>query len=188
MLQPEMKDPQRMFGALEREIIYYRDRKRCGVCDADVVWSEAEIHHIDQHSQGGQTTLENGVLVHRHCHPKGAEASAEHAASTAIEALDEARPAVVQLGEVRREGHVVELAAVEPGVEPPERARVGAARVRADGGLDQAARGLCRTADRGLFGVDPGGTIIHVNGNYRPSFGRLIVRASGGASSRRPRP
>ena len=80
MLQPEMQDPQRVFGALEREIIYYRDHKRCGVCDADVIWSEAEIHHIDQHSQGGQTNLENGGLVHRHCHPKGAEATDRFAA------------------------------------------------------------------------------------------------------------
>ena len=75
----KMKDPQRMFGTLEREIIYYRDRKRCGECDADVIWSEAEIHHVDQHSQGGKTVLENGVLVHRHCHPKGAEATEQFA-------------------------------------------------------------------------------------------------------------
>ena len=66
-------------------------------------------------------------------------------------------PGVVQLGEVRREGHVVELSAVEPGVEAAERVGVGPSGVRADGGLDQAARGRCRTADRGLFGVDPGG-------------------------------
>ena len=50
MLQPKMKDQQRTFGALEREIIYYHDRKRCGECNADVIWSEAEIHHVDQHS------------------------------------------------------------------------------------------------------------------------------------------
>ena len=79
-LQPKMKDPQRMFGALEREIIYYRDRKRCGECDADVIWSDAEIHHVDQHSQGGKTALENGALVHRHCHPKGAVATEQFAA------------------------------------------------------------------------------------------------------------
>ena len=66
-------------------------------------------------------------------------------------------PGVVQLGEVRREGHVVELAPVEPGVEPPERAGVGAVGVRADGGLDQAARGLRLAPDLGLCGVGPGG-------------------------------
>ena len=55
------------------------------------------------------------------------------------------------------EARAVELAPVEPGVEPPQRAGVGAAGVRADGGLDQAAPGLRRAADRGLFGVGPGG-------------------------------
>lgn len=71
LLQPESKDPQRLFGRLERELIYYRDRKRCGVCDTDVVWSDAEVHHITQHALGGRTLIENGALVHRHCHPKG---------------------------------------------------------------------------------------------------------------------
>lgn len=79
-LQLKIKDPQRMFGALEREIIYYRDRKHCGKCDADVIWSEAEIHHVDQHSQGGKTALENGALVHRHCHPKSTVATKQFAA------------------------------------------------------------------------------------------------------------
>jgi hypothetical protein len=73
-LQPQIKDPQRAFGTLEREIIYYRDKKRCAVCDAEVIWAEAEIHHVQQHSQGGRTSLNNGALVHRHCHPKGAAA------------------------------------------------------------------------------------------------------------------
>ena len=59
----------------------------------------------------------------------------------------------MQLGEAR----VVELAAVKPSVAAPERAGVGAARVRADGGVDQAARGRRLAADSGLFGVDPGG-------------------------------
>ena len=76
----KIKDPQRTFGTLEREIIYYRDRKRCGDCNADVPWSEAEIHHVDQHSQGGTTTLQNGALVHRQCHPKGAVAIKQFAA------------------------------------------------------------------------------------------------------------
>ena len=73
-LKPQMKDPQRAFGVLERELVYYRDKKRCAVCDSEVIWPEAEIHHIEQHGQGGKTTLDNGVLVHQHCHPKGATA------------------------------------------------------------------------------------------------------------------
>jgi HNH endonuclease len=74
ILKPISKDPQRQFGALERELIYYRDKKRCAKCGAEVIWSEGEIHHIDEHAKGGMTILENGALVHRHCHPKGARA------------------------------------------------------------------------------------------------------------------
>lgn len=75
-LSPRVMDTQRAFGSLERELIYYRDKKRCAVCGAEVFWSEAEIHHIEQHSRGGQTTLGNGALVHEHCHPKGLDAIA----------------------------------------------------------------------------------------------------------------
>lgn len=75
VLRPILKDSKRLFGPLEREIIYYRDRKKCAVCSADVVWAEGEIHHLEEHAAGGHTTLENGVLVHVHCHPKGKAAS-----------------------------------------------------------------------------------------------------------------
>ena len=91
----------------------------------------------------------------------------KHAAATAIDALAAARPASCKLGEVGRQARVVELASGEPGVQPPERAGVGAACVRADGGLDPAARGLRRAADSGFCGVDPGGRIIHVKGTDR---------------------
>jgi len=70
-LAPKLKDPTRAFGELEREIVYYRDKKQCQVCDAEVIWAEAEIHHVEEHSQGGATLLQNGALVHKHCHPKG---------------------------------------------------------------------------------------------------------------------
>ena len=68
------KDPKRVFGPLEREQIYWRDNKKCAVCGAEVPWSEAEIHHLDAHGEGGRTALKNGVLVHRACHPKGEQA------------------------------------------------------------------------------------------------------------------
>jgi hypothetical protein len=73
-LQPVKKDGTRVYGQLEREIIYFRDRKLCAVCDGEIRWTELEIHHIDEHQNGGQTTLENGVAVHKDCHPKGAAA------------------------------------------------------------------------------------------------------------------
>lgn len=73
-LQPRLKDPKRLFGALERELIYYRDKKQCAVCAAEVIWPEVDIHHVDEHTKGGSTILSNGALVHRHCHPKGTKA------------------------------------------------------------------------------------------------------------------
>lgn len=73
-LRPKLKDPQRSFGSLERELVYYRDSKKCAVCDTVIDWAEVEIHHVEQHSKGGRTVLANAALVHRQCHPKGAAA------------------------------------------------------------------------------------------------------------------
>lgn len=78
-LTPQMKDPTRFFGTLERELIYYRDKKKCQVCGSEVSWADHEIHHVQQHSKGGLTKLENGALVHKHCHPKGDKATADFA-------------------------------------------------------------------------------------------------------------
>ena len=72
VIKPQLKDPVRLFGQLEREIIYFRDQKRCQVPGhgEEVPWADAEIHHVDPHSQGGGTNLMNGALVHKSCHPK----------------------------------------------------------------------------------------------------------------------
>ena len=35
--------------------------------------SECEIHHVTPHADGGPTSIQNGVLVHRDCHPKRKE-------------------------------------------------------------------------------------------------------------------
>ena len=73
-LKLQLKDAQRVYGAVERELIYYRDKKRCAVCGSEVTWPDLEIHHIEEHGKGGETTLENGVPVHKNCHPKGSKA------------------------------------------------------------------------------------------------------------------
>lgn len=71
-MRPTLKDSTRLYGALERELIYFRNRKQCAVCGSDIHWDELEIHHVEEHAKGGSTTLENGAPVHRQCHPKGA--------------------------------------------------------------------------------------------------------------------
>ena len=70
------KDPNRDFNYLEREIIYWRDGGKCQVdsCGGRVSWPDAEIHHVVEHQYGGKTVLDNGALVHKDCHPKGAAA------------------------------------------------------------------------------------------------------------------
>jgi hypothetical protein len=73
-IQPQLKDERRLFGTLEKELIYYRDRKRCAVCGGLVAFPEAEFHHVEEHSKGGYTVIDNGALVHQECHPKGAKA------------------------------------------------------------------------------------------------------------------
>jgi hypothetical protein len=78
-LDLRLRDSTRTFGALERELIYYRDKKRCAVCGDEVDWADVEIHHIDGHAKGGPTSLENGVTVHAEHHPKG-KAAEEFAA------------------------------------------------------------------------------------------------------------
>ena len=63
-------DPKRIFDALEKEIIWTRDGRKCKnpACDRSVSFNEARIHHINEYSAGGPTVLENGVLVCPECH------------------------------------------------------------------------------------------------------------------------
>lgn len=61
LLNPIRKDATRVYGQLEREIIYYRDNKQCAVCDLEINWTDLEIHHLNEHQNGGQTTMENGL-------------------------------------------------------------------------------------------------------------------------------
>ncbi|MBY5405905.1 DUF262 domain-containing protein [Rhizobium leguminosarum] len=66
----QLKDPVRVYGELERSILFYRQEKRCVVCDGSMLWPDVEIHHVEEYSKGGQTSLANGAAVHRKCHPK----------------------------------------------------------------------------------------------------------------------
>ena len=70
-LRPVLLDQTRIFGEVEREIVYYRDGKRCAVCNEEIRWSDLEIHHVEEHQIGGLTVIENAVPVHKDCHPKG---------------------------------------------------------------------------------------------------------------------
>jgi hypothetical protein len=76
-IKPRLKDETRVFGREDREIVYYRDQKRCAVCKKEIPWDDLDIHHVEEHQHGGETTIENAVPVHRACHPKGQKAVEE---------------------------------------------------------------------------------------------------------------
>ena len=73
-LNPKLLDQNRIFGEVEREIVYYRDSKKCAVCGDEVKWDDLEIHHLEEHQVGGLTVIENAVPVHKDHHPKGQKA------------------------------------------------------------------------------------------------------------------
>ncbi len=66
-------DPQRLFDPLEKEVIWNRDR---GICqnpncmrpERKVPFRDATVHHVIEHTAGGPTTLQNGVLICPECH------------------------------------------------------------------------------------------------------------------------
>lgn len=72
--QQKKSDSTRLYGEVEREILYYQYKRKCVVCDSEIDWNDLEIHHVKEHQYGGETTLENGVPAHKMCQPKGAEA------------------------------------------------------------------------------------------------------------------
>lgn len=72
------RDPNRRFDALEKEVIWNRDggqcqNPHCPRPGRKVAFSEATIHHVREHTAGGATTLQNGVLICPECHTDRAE-------------------------------------------------------------------------------------------------------------------
>lgn len=65
-----LRDEQRLFGPVEKEIIWNRDGRKCQnpLCGRQVNFREATFHHVIEHVAGGRTVLENGVLVCPQCH------------------------------------------------------------------------------------------------------------------------
>ncbi len=66
-------DSKRLFDDDQKKEIWNRDNGMCRICGDEVTHPEdAEYdHHPVPHRDGGQTTVENGRLVHAVCHPRG---------------------------------------------------------------------------------------------------------------------
>jgi 5-methylcytosine-specific restriction endonuclease McrA len=73
-LAAQKKDPQRSYHESDRQRVYLKYKGKCAVCFGQIDWSDLEIHHIQEHHSGGETSIENAVPVHRKCHPKGKDA------------------------------------------------------------------------------------------------------------------
>ena len=79
-LQPlAPKDPVRLFGPIERMLIYYDQNKSCLACGGQMDWDDVEIHLVQEHHRGGRTSLQNGAGVHKQCQPKGVDRTAAFA-------------------------------------------------------------------------------------------------------------
>ena len=70
------RDSQRILSDIGKESVYYRDNRKCQICrmrgnDIIVGFSDAQFHHIKPHAEGGRTSVDNHVTVHRECHPRG---------------------------------------------------------------------------------------------------------------------
>lgn len=77
-LNPTRKDAVRAFSNDLRERLfneqgglcaYASDRLVCGDSNP-MAFHETEVHHVDPHSKGGKTEIENAVLTHRECNRK----------------------------------------------------------------------------------------------------------------------
>jgi 5-methylcytosine-specific restriction endonuclease McrA len=74
-LEIKLKDPKRLFDVLEREVVWWRDRRTCmnPNCRRAVPFQEATVHHVIEHTAGGPTKLANAVLVCTDCATKRKE-------------------------------------------------------------------------------------------------------------------
>jgi hypothetical protein len=62
------RDGKRLFDTLDKEWIWIRDKQTCQSCKQPVTFINATVHHVIEHTAGGDTIVENGVVVCHECH------------------------------------------------------------------------------------------------------------------------
>lgn len=69
---PPKLDEQRLFNESQKIEIYRRDGEKCSECNKKLIFGDKDTHyhHKIQYSKGGETDIENGVLVYADCHLK----------------------------------------------------------------------------------------------------------------------
>lgn len=62
------KDEQRVFSVEQRRILWNTSaEKACTACGEKLNWTDFTVDHIDPHSKGGKSSLENAALMCRSC-------------------------------------------------------------------------------------------------------------------------
>jgi 5-methylcytosine-specific restriction endonuclease McrA len=62
------KDSQRGFTVEQRRILWNTAlQRKCQACSKLLSWSDFTVDHIDPHSKGGRSKLENAALMCRSC-------------------------------------------------------------------------------------------------------------------------
>ena len=77
-IKPKFKDPVRRFDNDLRERLYSEHDGICAyasdveICGdtSPMPFAQSEVHHVNPHSKGGPTKVENAVLTHRQCNQK----------------------------------------------------------------------------------------------------------------------
>ena len=57
----KIKDPKRAFTREGKELIYFQQEKKCAKCGSEMDWEDAEAHHVEAHTNGGPTVIEELV-------------------------------------------------------------------------------------------------------------------------------
>jgi hypothetical protein len=66
----ESKDPQRAYNHYQKLAMYNRAQGKCQNCNSEISLDNAIADHINRHSDGGLTTLNNGQILCEDCHNK----------------------------------------------------------------------------------------------------------------------
>lgn len=63
-------DSERAFNHFERATIWRNQSRQCDECGDQISFEEMEAHHVELHSEGGQTSLENAQGLCSDCHQR----------------------------------------------------------------------------------------------------------------------
>ena len=67
----QKKDKERYFSQEQRRILWNStDERKCAECGTKLRWEDFTIDHINPHSKGGRTALDNAVLMCRSCNSR----------------------------------------------------------------------------------------------------------------------